>query len=642
MALRTKTIEYCWPTNTSNLALGTNYDFAAISISVPENTSRTFRSVVVEVGCRDNVTTATSMTSWTIATQIDAVAFTNATSVTDTITNSGEQQTFLFTGDATAYFVTNFTGTSHSVGIRVNFGALATINIWAKVYITYEFDDASQDTRIKTVRIPLESNTGNLTNTLASVGSSQIPNLDTFLPEASKTYRRVWFEISGNENCTAVTDSILGVRLDAEAEITFGNIENGLNSSCWSKYMWVRNDMTTNATHDFQARITASSGSAYSNLCVLLCVTYEYSHTSSTTIINSVVFSTLQEDGLLQATASGDAQRYVKTFRVAEPGTITLVQSGVFCTLSENAGLTVNIRGGSQTYRAYVISAGTLTCGQLAFIRRLDSGAAGGAGITLARGRNTFTLEWYATTVAGTNLSGLMYLNYTSGKHALGDGVHNHSTHWNIMSTAADTARHTTAAGGTAPHRTPNIPETSYMTNGVTFVTHAYTNAPAVWSIGLAGEVMNSGEAAGDGWESIYLSVGRSDTETGVYQCFFAGRSTFNRWPGDPNAMLDLETGSRRYRLDFIGAAQWAGLYLWLTYHAITYQVRGNLVNYTGTGSGIVVQFFNAVTHEYLGTATTTTGGAYSFTWYDDVQAVYAAVRQDATHVGRTDNLTPI
>jgi hypothetical protein len=46
----------------------------------------------------------------------------------------------------------------------------------------------------------------------------------------------------------------------------------------------------------------------------------------------------------------------------------------------------------------------------------------------------------------------------------------------------------------------------------------------------------------------------------------------------------------------------------------------------------------DATTGEKLLTTTTTSGGNYSFTWYDNVSNVFVEAYQDATHVGRSSN----
>jgi hypothetical protein len=43
---------------------------------------------------------------------------------------------------------------------------------------------------------------------------------------------------------------------------------------------------------------------------------------------------------------------------------------------------------------------------------------------------------------------------------------------------------------------------------------------------------------------------------------------------------------------------------------------------------------------KHVATATTSAGGGYSFTWYDDTDALIEICRENSTHVGRSDDLT--
>jgi hypothetical protein len=175
MAQRLNYVEYAFATRTTALALATRHDFSAITVDIAENSSRTFRRVWLEFGWRGTETSATSLTSWLTGIKIDAVAFSDTT-VTNTIANSGDQQAeqIFRSGDLSSYFTTNYTGTSHSVQAALQIGALGTINLWCKLCVAYEFDDASQTTRTKTARIPIESGTATLTATLAEIGTWQL------------------------------------------------------------------------------------------------------------------------------------------------------------------------------------------------------------------------------------------------------------------------------------------------------------------------------------------------------------------------------------------------------------------------------------------------------------------------------------
>ena len=212
MAIRTKTIEYAFALSTTSVASAAARTFTALTVNIPETTSRVFRSVIVEYSCYDGGTAASSLTAVNLSIQVGAVAVSAAT-VTQTITNSGEEQSWYFTKDATAYFQTNFSGTSQSITAAMTCTGPITQNASAKLIITYEYDDAAATTRIKTVKIPVDGNIGNATTGLLDVGglANQIPNLSTFLPEATKVFRNIFFEMQVHTGTTAAGSSTLNV-----------------------------------------------------------------------------------------------------------------------------------------------------------------------------------------------------------------------------------------------------------------------------------------------------------------------------------------------------------------------------------------------------------------------------------------------
>jgi hypothetical protein len=646
MTLRANTVEYAFATHTTALALATRQDLAAITVDIAENTSRTFRSAYVEVHARGNETSATSLTSWLIGVKIDAVAFSDAT-VTSTITNTGDQQSFVFTRDVTSYFSTNFTGTSHTVQVGVQFGAVPTINIAAKLVITYEYDDAAQTTRTKTVRIPIESGTTTLTNSLAEVGTNQIPQLtgagSPFLPESTISVKDLFFEVMANEgHASGTTDDQLGLQIDAEAETLFGALEQSLDSSPWMCVFWKRTDLDTTAAHAFKARGTTTG--RFPQLCAVMVVTYTYDHSASTTLLNSLMFALTTEGGSIGGTTSGNQSKSRAHLQVQEPTTIALKQSAVL--LSFNAinvaitGLNVAVNG--QTHRAYTpLTALGSPAGQHTLMHRFDSGGAAGSGLTIARGENTIDFAIYRTSAAagavGGGATAVAYLNYTSGKASGGAGAHNHTTLWLISPTAP--------VGNSTVYDTatfaPVVPESSYWTNTMCLalkMMHAGRG-----QVTIAGE-QQTGEDEEDGWHEFKSYALHSANEMGVYTPWIHA-PTFDRHPGDLDTdRLAVET-SRLYRISTFldpGGTHggWASLGLMMTYHSIGISAMRAITGYAGDGSGIVVTIHHADTGEAFCQATSAVGGGYTFTAYDDTTQFYAVAQEDGTHVGRSADFT--
>lgn len=637
MTLRTKTIEYAFDCSTSSLAAATRRDLSAITLYSPETSSRTFKSAIIVLHARQNDTTAISMTSWLIGIKLGAVAFDDVT-ITDTITHSGETSTWQLVRDVTSYFNTNFgSGSSQTCQVGFQFGAVSTVNISVKLILTYEYDDASATTRIKTVRIPLESFTGRLTTTMTEMGTNQVPALDTFLTEASKTYREIFFEVYANEASTTTTNTQLNHQLDNEANAFDGSHVQNQNSSMWYWRTWVRNDMATNVTHAFKASSQGVSN-VYTNLAVILVVTYEYDHSSSTTPLNTLLLPAICSGSSFGGTAAGDKSRQKFEFWIEEPGTITLVQSGLLCYFNADNTVACSILAGSQTARTYTATQGTIQCGGYSFIHRIDAGGgAGSAGITLARGLNTLTVDWYAGAQvigqAGTNMTALLCLNYTSGKASAGDGVHNHTTVHTIATTAANATNGLVESSSVAPY----ISESSRWVNG--FAAVAMVNRTASTQgggISIEAEYQ-SGEGPADGWAEVFNSMLDTEDELGIYIEAANASPYFRRHPNDPDPNRMSVTTARKWRIYATGI-HWSALLAYVTHHAITYSAAGTVSAYTGAGSGITVNIHRSDTDEKVQTATTSSGGTYSATWYDNTVAVYSVARQDSTHVGRSDN----
>lgn len=121
-----------------------------------------------------------------------------------------------------------------------------------------------------------------------------------------------------------------------------------------------------------------------------------------------------------------------------------------------------------------------------------------------------------------------------------------------------------------------------------------------------------------------------------------AARKNWQRWPGDPDPdRADIET-ARDWRL---GESQaWAAWGLWATWHAHSFTVSGTVSGYLDAdGAGLTVNIHRVSDGELVKSVTTTSGGAFTTTWGDDVDELYVEVYEDATHVGRSaENATAV
>jgi hypothetical protein len=641
MTIRTKTIEYAFALSTTSLASATARNFTQLAaLAIPETTSRTFRAVTLEMSAVDNGTTAVSLTDVLMGIALAAVAI-STTTVTETIAASGENTAWIFQRDVTSYFVTNYTGTSMTADCRLTITGPISSNATAKLIITYDYDDGAT-TQIKTVKIPMDGNTGDLTTGFTNLGgvASQIPALDTFLPEASKTYRDVFFEMDIHTGTTAAASQVLTMRYDGATSISDVTHAHTLVTDVHRR----RTDkllsaFTTNATHSIEALTTSTTGAPYPCLNGVLVVTYEFNASTSTSIINSVQLG-ISEEGLPGATVTGDKSRLELVISVQEPTTIALVQSGVQSHYVDDAAVTLDVRCGGQASRTFVHPA-TVRGGGLSSMRRFDSGAAGGAGMTLARGFNTLTIDHFVSVSGiGANMNHTVYLNYTSGKDAGGVGIHNHTVHWGIAPWSTGNLLNSKTV---VPTITPIIPETTYWINWVSHHIFQQTsnNTGDFLGIHLKCEIQ-SGEAEAAGFRSLFTGLYTSDAERGTSHTYAGGNKIFKRWPDDPDTRrLDIET-ARDYRFETVNlSSMWMASVL-VTYHNITQAIAGDI---TGSSAGTVTIKAHLAADTggipkgtEIANTSRSGNGAYSMTWYDDTVNVFVQARESATRIGRSDD----
>lgn len=637
MATRIKTVEYFLGSSNTTLATATRRDLAQVAVRLPE-TSKVFRSVRLILTVMDGQTTAASLTAPVLGVQIDAVAFSNAT-LGNPPGNSGEHGAYIFERDVTSYFTTNFTTAQHNVRVGFQFTGPTTINISAKIIITYEYEDASTE-HVKTVRIPIESGTGPLTTTLANIGTTQIPALDTFLPEASKTYRRVWIEAIYNDQSVGTTqDPTLGISVAGGAEQLSGAHFTDLASARAMMYFFDQGATpvwATNVAQNIQARSSiVNNGAAFNHVAFLLCVTYTFDPVATTRVLNSValVMPPIFTPG---GTLATDSNEQLFDLWVQEPGTITLRQSGAIIYYSQTAAVGPRIAFGAQAERTYT-DTNVLNCGVTFLCQRVDSGGAQGAGITLARGKNTFVFSVSIGTLgtSPSNFGGMMYINYESDKSALGVGVHNQSLAFNVQDSQAAGNQSIIAAA-----QRIFLPSTDWFRSNLGFVSNQVINAPSVTFTQFECESA-VGELSEGGWENQGAIPLVAETELGWYPAATnvgaQSPNDWDRWTDDPDTTRMSLIASRRWRI-INGVTSTIPLSLWLTVHNIIYTVTSTI---SGSSGGTVTARLCRASDGTLLKSTTRVGnGNVTFTWYDNVDAVFVEARETDSLVGRSGNGT--
>ena len=613
MATRLKTVEYWFP-ELETLADLTDTNFTQITVYLPES-SITFSSVSLAIIVQDGAASVASINRRQISLQLGSAGY-SAVNNTNLVTNSGENKWVDHSGDFTSYFSTNWSGTSMTCDARLLVDSAGT-SVWkcatAKLTITYEYDDAAT-THVKTVRLPLNAPLTAMTTSQPGTATDNFPALDTWLPEASVNVRQTTIVIQGNQESASTTDMTLSMRLDTATTRTTQSHEKGSNASNWYRHVW-QPSFTTNSAHDFYLWASATD---FDHPQVWMVITYEYNNTTTTTVLNSLIFP-MEFDSPMGGPTSADYQRATRDVWIQEPDTITIQECALYVHWEQAAAISggVNLRVGTGSFNTYT-SVAAVVAGGCGAMLRCESEIG-----SLSRGRNTVQADVYRTdsTDLGWNMSAWWIINYTSGKHSDGTGAHNHSVCWNLFAQETQAANNniTTSAVAIA------FPETERYINSIGVHYQYLTNSTG----NAAGVVVQTERLVAEGgnkWETVYSDISHTDPEQGIRQIWGTARSVFKRWPNDPDSdRLSIQT-SRRYKLYLTqGANSWGNLDMWVTYHSIYYSVVGSLSGWNGDGSGYTVRVWRSGVSsgwEIVEEITTAVGGSWSCFWYDDTDRI--------------------
>jgi hypothetical protein len=190
------------------------------------------------------------MTEIIMGIKLGAVAFSDTT-VSETLQDSGETYWVSSAADVTDYFTTNWSGTSMSCQAGVEYtGVSTTANHCARLLITYEYEDSTSATRVKTIHIPIESDVSDLTTGggwTAIGGTTPIIDTDD-LPEDSVTIRQAVLAITGFQGGNSTTDFTLEYRINGGTGVEFHSSEMGSAASHEIlAYSDVTSDLSTTA-----------------------------------------------------------------------------------------------------------------------------------------------------------------------------------------------------------------------------------------------------------------------------------------------------------------------------------------------------------------------------------------------------------
>ena len=650
MALTSKTITVPIPTYTTSVATNTRLDFPAVTVTIPETASRTFRSVAIKIYARDDETTSGKyISNVLIGCTLDSAAADDATVVASAFNqySQSEHQGLQFVRTDAAlvsYFNANFgAGTTQTLAVSFKVQTMATINLSAVVEITYEYDDASVTTVNAMAYIPLESTTTSLTNTLAALAASgNIPQLTgtggVFDGLNSVSIKSMSLIITGNEAPTNTTDFQLGMQIDSGSEVLDGNHRQNLQSAVFYQYVWDVSSMTTTTAHTLNLRTTATGKMNLAG--ALLVVQFTYNWSAGSVAWCGLRMPMVTEEGFGASASSGDRSVLALDFDVQDPATLAMQQSGVLINYVGNYrnNWTLSCLIGSQSARSYTSSIGsafsTTVCGSHWLVQRFDSGGVQGSGLSLVRGKNSLRVGFYSGTsdprVAG--FSAMVYLNYRCGKAAT-EGKQTHTIWHGIFSTTLTSSSNLRTITSVAP--VVSLVDYAMVNVGIEVLSGIYTGGSGV----MVRAERLSGEGIADGWVSVHSQMYAIGTASAVFTPFWHSISRyFNRWNSDIDTERMVITTSRGWR--FMSPIEEtlfaAGLYL--TVHGITYTVADAVTGLAAPVAGNTIDIHTAPADDILSpriaTTTTDSGGNFTVTVHDNTRDLFTKVIQSSTKQG--------
>lgn len=285
------TVYYGWETYTgSAIASDDNYIFPAKQIYIPETDSRTFLGGYLEFNIAQSGSAAISISAiragctYTAGSNTLLTRYTGSSNVASTTDHWTATYIFPITGSSINSF---FTGSSISMQPQIRLTGPITLGHTVNVVLSYKFKENPNHAAINTAIIPIDSRYGLVPvspNTGSRLGPRhlhQIPKLSTYLPEAGKRIRNIYFEaFYSNGRSTA------GVPYSGSFIFDFGTKQtirhnNSLGTGRSHREIYDLTTMNTGSTHWVDVK-NGPIAQHISNPGGLLYVTYEYDKSVTT------------------------------------------------------------------------------------------------------------------------------------------------------------------------------------------------------------------------------------------------------------------------------------------------------------------------------------------------------------------------
>jgi len=667
MATTGKSIIYAWPSQLTSSTQADPASFATASFGnktlyFPETSSRVFKSVYAEISWHDNSTTGGGSIG-EIKVQLK-ISGSNNNSIYSggPYTNAGVTtgESISFVGgpfDFTDFFNTYIPSNSSSINIQafsyvIDATGFVMQNPTFKLYCTYEHDDI--DTRyIKTAIIPLESPLTGLSSVAPGViGNQQIPRLITsasfpgFLPESNINIRDYFVEIEGNETAATNTD----IQLTGSITSSFSNLQNRfnfiervLNSDTYDRLIWsipTSSLPNVSQSHNFGLRTNLTSNNAFRHVPINLYVTYEYDKTTTTQVNNTILLGWNLNAPLDLGGGGFDfsANVALNKFIIPENNPI-LQQSALRIQWADTSTITTAfVRVGAQDPSTEYTDGGSQICGMKSLQHRFDISAsnafASQSGVVLQKGINYITSSFYGGSggVSATNVNGYFIINYKSDIHPI-KGVDGCSRFYYFINSGIPFQATISPTYATSSFNY-NLSNSSslYIVDSLYNYISFERNATNLLNLGIqyTGSEASPIQAIYPK-ETVRKDVVVSDPEAGSFITSFSTQNIFRDYKTSPKSYLMDPFVSRNYVNLYDSPTTTVQYSIYgttntLVAHSYTFDFTGSIYNYVGDGSGIPVTIYQSGSTEAILQLTSTVGGKFSGTWFDDSTPIFASI----------------
>lgn len=686
MAERIKTIEWGFETLPGPLSASTGLivaQWVPELLYLPETASRVFESVYLKINwlnTSSNTTLRANLNSFNVQTKLDGAATYTNNRLTCSITDTGENFNFETWCDATNDFNTHFlSGTEKGLTATFAFtqsngaigGLINPVNLTCKAIVTYKYDDTGVAKKIKTIRIPLQGNTGSQVS--ASIGDpigpthsvldiNPIPAFDIFLPESGIVYKNFFIEINSSISVSTITAQTCSFNIrGSDVPNSFGigvmsfsspSFVQGSTNNIYN--LFKRNDLTesfsgTKSLYFLQSVFVATRWHYHQPVCYL---TYEYDENLSSRILNSVIFPIeLNIENQLGSANQPTSGAWTKiSFLANEPGNIETKNCAFLGNISTTTTLSPLFDVIEQTQQTFPFQGNLVTSQKRTtpFSVRFDnhSGSLRPSNFKITNGNNNINLMFRNTASSlrcVPYVEGMLCLNYISDKHTNGSDCHNKTIFKLNITPQQTNPVFAVIFTGT---NSASIPENNYYLNSFGSIYKWHYNALVAMCPGTS--------LTFDKQENIFNFSGCYTNIKSVFlgseMCFLNiwddYSSFFRKFKQDAKLNNLIPTLSRTFSIYSHAntlSSSYAQSELIYTYNSISYDIFGRIQNLTGANSSSNnVYLYSKKTGDCLAVTQASGDGFYKFTYFDKTDDLFVGSPNgyvvDSYHVRNSNN----